>query len=85
MLHVLRITFSASYLNDQFSRKNKGRKDIYISHKVTVADELAKTQSSQVEALILMRAAMIIHKLCLESQEFFNGFFVSQLPHSSIE
>ena len=26
----------------EFSRENKGRKDIYISHKVTVADELAK-------------------------------------------
>ena len=25
----------------EFSRENKGRKDIYISHKVTVADELA--------------------------------------------
>ena len=60
----------------EFSRQNKGRKDIYISHKVTVADELAKKhkfQSCQAEALILMRAAMIIHKLCLESQESFNG------------
>ena len=26
----------------EFSRENKGRKDIYMSHKVTVADELAK-------------------------------------------
>ena len=45
---------------------------------MTVADELAKKhkfQSCQAEALILMRAAMIIHKLCLESQEPFNGSF----------
>ena len=45
---------------------------------MTVADELAKKhkfQSCQAEALILMRAAIIIHKLCLESQEPFNGSF----------
>ena len=62
----------------EFSRENKGRKDIYISHKATVADELAKKhklQCSQAEALIPMRAAVIIHKLCLESQESFNGSF----------
>ena len=62
----------------EFSRENTGRKDIYISHKVTVADELAKKhkfQICQAEALILMRAALLIHKLCLESQESFNGFF----------
>ena len=62
----------------EFSRENKGRKDIYISHKVTVADELAKKhkfQSCQAETLILMCAAMIIHKLCLESQESFNSYF----------
>ena len=62
----------------KFSRKNKERKDIYISHKVTVADELAKKhnfQSCLAEALILMHAAMIIHKLCPESQEPFNGSF----------
>ena len=62
----------------EFSRENKGRKDIYISHTMTVADELAKKhtfQSSQAEALILMRAAVIIHKLCLESLKSFNGSF----------
>ena len=62
----------------EFSRENKGRKDIYISHKVTVAGELAKKhkfQSCRAEALILMRAAMIIHKLCLESQESLGGSF----------
>ena len=61
----------------EFSRENKGRKDIYISHKATVADEFAKKkcQTCQAEALILMRAAVIIHKLCLESQEPFNGSF----------
>ena len=62
----------------EFSWENKGRKDIYISHKVTVADELAKKhkfQSCQAEALILMGAALLIHKLCLESQESFNGSF----------
>ena len=70
----------------EFSRENKGRKDIYISHKVTIADELAKNhtfQSCQAEALILMLAAVIIHKLCLESQGVFQWFFLSQLPHSS--
>ena len=59
-------------------RENKGRKDIYISHNVTVADELAKIhkfQSCQAEALILLCAAVIIHKLCLESQESFSGSF----------
>ena len=52
-----------------------------------VADELAKKhkfQSCQAEALSLMRAAVIIHKLCLESQVF-QWFFLSQLPHSSSE
>ena len=62
----------------EFSGENKGRKDIYISHNVTVADELAKIhnfQSCQAEALILLCAAVIIHKLCLESQESFNCSF----------
>ena len=62
----------------EFSGENKGRKDIYISHNVTVTDELAKKhklQSCQAEALILLCAAVIIHKLCLESQESFNGSF----------
>ena len=43
---------------------------------MTVADELAKkTQISKLSGRILMRAAVIIHKLCLESQECFNGSF----------
>ena len=36
--HLLRILPEWS----EFSRENKGREDIYISHKVTVADEFAK-------------------------------------------
>ena len=62
----------------EFSRENKGRKDIYISYNVTVADKLAKKhkfQSCQSEAQILLCAAVIIHKLCPERLESFNGSF----------
>uniref|UniRef100_UPI00358EAE2A uncharacterized protein n=1 Tax=Myxine glutinosa TaxID=7769 RepID=UPI00358EAE2A len=62
----------------EFSKGNEGRKDVYISHKVKVADELAKTYRSQIEqkdALIFMRAAVMMHKFCLQSQEPFDGSF----------
>ena len=62
----------------EFSKGNKGRKDIYISHKGKVADELAKTYKSQIdqdEALIFMRAAVMMRKFCLEIEDPFDGSF----------
>ncbi|KAL8558995.1 hypothetical protein ACOMHN_039751 [Nucella lapillus] len=62
----------------EFSQGNKGRKDIYISHKLKVAHELARTYMShngQEDALIFMRAAVMMHKFCLQSQEPFDGSF----------
>jgi hypothetical protein len=62
----------------EFSKGNEGRKDIYISHTLKVADELAKTYRSQIgqeDALMFMRAAVMMHKFCLQSQEPFNGSF----------
>ena len=64
----------------EFSQGDKGRRDIYLSHKSKVADELAKTyvtQMCQEDALLLMRAAIMMHKFCLESQEPFDGSFPS--------
>jgi hypothetical protein len=43
-----------------------------------VADELAKTYRSQIgqeDALMFMRAAVMMHKFCLRSQEPFDGCF----------
>ena len=62
----------------EFSKGNEGRKDIYISHKLKVVDELAKTYRSQIgqeDALMFMRAAVMMHKFCLQSQEPFDGSF----------
>lgn len=55
-------------------------KDIYISNKSKVADLLAKAHDSQIDqddALLLMRAAVILRKRCLQKQEPFNGSFPS--------
>jgi hypothetical protein len=63
---------------DEFSKGNEGRKDIFLSHKFKVAEELAKTYKSQIgqeDALIFMRAAVMMHKLCLQSQKLFDGSF----------
>ena len=62
----------------EFSKGNKGRKDIYISHKLKVADEHARTyrsQNGQEDALIFMRTAVMMHTFCLQSQDTFDGFF----------
>jgi hypothetical protein len=63
---------------DEFSKGNEGRKDIFLSHKFRVAEELAKTYKSQIgqeDALIFMRAAVMMHKLCLQSPKLFDGSF----------
>ena len=60
----------------EFSKGNKGRKYIYISHKVNVAVELVRkytTHNGQEDALILMQAAVMMHSICLQSQEPFDG------------
>ena len=70
-----------------FCRETKGTKTIYFYHQQKVVEELAKTHQTQVnqdEALILMRAAMMIHKLCLQSQEPFSGSFPSDCLTGSI-
>ena len=62
----------------EFSKGNKGRKYIYISHKVNVAGELVRKYTShngQEDAPILMQAAVMIHSICLQSQEPFDGSF----------
>ena len=72
---------------DVFCRETKGTKTVYFSHQQKVVDELAKTHQSQVnqdEALILMRAAMMIHRLCLKSQEPFGGSFSSDCLTGSV-
>ena len=72
---------------DVFCRETKGTKTVYFSHQQKMVDELAKTHQSQVnqvEALILMRAAMMIHKLCLKSQEHFGGSFSSDCLTGSV-
>ena len=71
----------------EFSKGNKGRKDIYISHKSKVADELARTfrsHTGQEDALIFMRAAVMMHKICLESQEPFDGSFAPNCLTASV-
>ena len=53
-------------------------KEIYISNKTKVADLLAKAHDSQIgqdDALLLMRAAVILRKHCLQKVEPFNGSF----------
>ena len=53
-------------------------KEIYISNKTKVADLLAKAHDYQIgqsDALLLMRAAVILRKCCLQKQKPFNGSF----------
>ena len=53
-------------------------KDIYISSNTNVSDLLAKAHKAQIcqdDALLLMRAAVILRKLCLQKQKVFNGSF----------
>ena len=69
----------------EFSKGNEGRKDIYISHKLKMVDELAKEECEiglryrsligQEDALTFMRAALMMHKFCRLSQEPFDGSF----------
>ena len=62
----------------EFSKGNEGRKDIFISNNLKVADDVVKTHGTQVgqeDALVFMRAAVMMHKLCLKSQEPFDGSF----------
>ena len=52
-------------------------KDVYLTNNAKVADLLAKIHSNidQDEALLLMWAALILCKRCLQKQESFNGSF----------
>lgn len=62
----------------EYSKDNKGRKDVYISNSSKVVDELSKAYTSQIcqeDALTLMRAAAMLHKRCLQKQEPFTGSF----------
>lgn len=62
-------------------------KEIYISNKTKVADLLAKAHDSQIgqdDALLLMRAAVLLRKLCLQKQEPFNGQFSPDCLTSSV-
>ena len=61
----------------EWSEYSQG-KDIFISNKSKVADLLAKAHDSQIDqgdALLLMRAAVILRKCCLHKQEPFSGTF----------
>ncbi len=64
----------------EFSNGNEGSNDIYISHTLKVVDELAKTyryvsQIGQDDALTYMRAAVMMHKFCLQGQDPFGSPF----------
>ena len=68
---------------DEFSKGKAGRKDIYISHKLKVAngmDKAYKLRTGQGDALMFTRAAVMMHTFCLQSQEPFDGSF----PHNCL-
>ena len=67
----------------EFSQGN----EIYISHNEKVADLLMKAHDSQIDqddALLLMRAAVILHKNCLAKPEPFSGSFSSYCLSSPV-
>ena len=52
-----------------------------MSNKTKVAELIAKAHDTQIhknDALLLMRAAAILHKVCLQKQTPFTGHFASQ-------
>ena len=68
---------------NEFSKGKEDRKDIYLSHKLKVAngmDKAYKLRIGQGDALMFMRAAVMMHTFCLQSQEPFDGSF----PHNCV-
>lgn len=64
----------------EISKGNAGRKDIFICNNSKVADVVEKSYGSQVgqeDALMFMRAAVMMHKFCLKGQVPFDGSFAS--------
>ena len=62
-------------------------KEIYMSNKTKVAELIAKAHDTQIhqnDALLLIRAAVILHKMCLQKQAPFTGHFASQSNMTSV-
>ena len=75
--HSTRFKEHVLNLLPEWSEYSQG-KEIFISNKSKVADLLAKAHDSQIgqgDALMLMRAAVILRKCCLHKQEPFSGTF----------
>ena len=75
--HSTRFKEHVLNLLPEWSEYSQG-KEIFISNKSKVADLLAKAHDSQIgqgDALLLMRAAVILRKCCLHKQEPFSGTF----------
>ena len=75
--HSTRFKEHVLNLLPEWSEYSQG-KEIFISNKSKVADLLARAHDSQIgqgDALLLMRAAVILRKCCLHKQEPFSGTF----------